>query len=206
MKNLIVLPSFKYDSKAFRSAWEYVLGIIRFDRKVLKSAAVDTKMGFYALVGIVAGALSVSLATFFLLPLWGGGMMRFYLSGMFFGFFYQVLIFVLGLIVMAFVAKKLFKGQVDFPGFFRVMGLAYFVYAILLVTLIFPFLFGILTFLLNIWLFAFCFFAIRTLFGLSNVNTLLTILVSAVGLYFVGMILAMFNVFSGAGGFHMMYY
>lgn len=202
--DILKCPDFKFDSKTCSACWNEFVEIFKLNESVIKKVAGDKHMGFCALVSVIIGALSGPVINVFMLSHLNVMLSGFYFSSLFFLVFFQVFIVILGMAITTLIAVKLFNGSGDFSGIFRVLGLAYGVFAVNLVFLIFPFLLGLSNFILNIWFFIVSFVVVRVVFGLSNLNTFLTILVPLVSLSFLTLFLRFFNVFSGVGMHHIM--
>jgi len=182
-ERLLKMPRLVLKDLNIQEAFNSFIGLIRLDKKVIMGIAKDEKGGaaaaFFLLLGVAFPWLFKAV--------FGTRVFNVIVRPDFSTVFINILIglhFVLvAIFIVTVVATELFKGKGSFDDFFRVSGLAYGLLVLSIVGSTVPVLASYVALILLVWGFVILFVLIRTVFGLDDANTVLTILLMLVSIF-----------------------
>lgn len=165
------------------NAFQQFLGIIRLDKKVIEQVAVNEKGGPAAALFLFVGVALTPLLQAIMGIRVFNTVIRPDMTSTLMTIVGALVAAALGFAVTTLVATKLFKGKGTFPGYFRVVGLAYGLNVLSAVGVLVPGLIALVPLIVGIWGLVVGYTVLKSVFHLDNTNAVLTIIVTVVAMF-----------------------
>jgi len=172
------------------NAFQQFVGIMKLDKKVIQSVSASPK-GFtvaalFLLVGVSAGPIMQAIFGYNFL----GIVVHPSISATIVSIVIALAMAVVGIFVTTLVATKMFNGKGTFAQYFNVVGLAYGLQVVTVVSTILPGFTMLVAFALAIWGLVVGYVVVKEVFKLDNANTVLTLIVTFISILVVSAVLA----------------
>ncbi|MBU0667688.1 YIP1 family protein [Patescibacteria group bacterium] len=182
------------------SAFKSFLGIIKIDKKIIEKVAKDEKSGAAAALFLFIGvAVPWLFKAFFGIRVFNV-VVRPDFSTVLISIIVGLVSVLIAMFFTTIFANRLFKGKGSFDEFFRVSGLASGLWVLAIVGSTMPMISTFVSLLLLVWGFVIFFVAIKTVFGIDDANTVLTILLTGVAVFVLGAIFSTMGLTAGQIG------
>lgn len=160
--------------KELKRAWKIALMEKATMHHVAEGGKAETTFGYYV---IIAATILTTIGQHFFISWFKPTLIFSMLSSIF-----HVIFTIIGIYVLSFIAKKVFKGKASHSAFFRVMAFALIVTWINIVPSI--------AIIGGIWMLILLFVILKTIHHLKTSETIVTIILSAILLIAIGTILS----------------
>lgn len=184
------IPKFDTKNLDFQGAFNSVLDILKLNQTAIEQVAKNEKLNFVALIFLVIGSVIGPLATkifgFRIFNVAVYPSLQDTLIGMIVNFVIAALV----IFITTLVATRVFNGKGTLSEYFRIMGLAYILNVLTILSSLVPSLAMVISLVVGVWMLVIEFVSLKAVFKMDATNSALTMIVSLIAFVVLGALLA----------------